>query len=124
MAIITRTSNKDCKAIADIYNHYLGISTMDTEPKNESYYINIKNHQDEMEELWSLKQDGILVTWGIIKKYSDREGYRLTGETSVYCHPDHLNKGYGTQMKKHLMERCKRLGYHHLIARINSEKNI
>ena len=122
--MITLSSRKDCHTIASIYNHYLGKSTMDLEPKDGAYYTNIIDHQDEMEELWSLKKDDMLVAWGIIKKYSDRAGYRLTGETSVYVHPDHLHKGYGTSLKKHLMHRCKTLGYHHLLARINSDNDI
>ncbi len=122
--MITISSRNDCDDIARIYNHYLGKSTMDMEPKTGAYYSDIMDHQDDMEELWSLKQDEELIAWGIIKKYSDRFGYRLTGETSVYVHPDHLNKGNGTELKKYLMLRCKALGYHHLLARINSDNLI
>lgn len=122
--MITLSSRNDCDGIAKIYNHYLGKSTMDMEPKNGAYYSNIIDHQDDMEELWSLKQDEELLAWGIIKKYSDRFGYRLTGETSVYVHPDHLHEGHGTLLKKYLMKRCKALGYHHLMARINSDNHI
>lgn len=122
--MITLSSKLDCQDIAVIYNNYLGKATMDLEPKDGAYYSKILDHQDDMEELWSLKKGEKLIAWGIIKKYSDRAGYRLTGETSVYVHPDHLHEGHGTLLKKHLIKRCKALGYHHLLARINSDNHI
>lgn len=122
-SVIRLASSTDCSHIAAIYNQYLGIATMDLEVKDASYYQNILRKQDDMEELWVLEVDRILA-WGIIKKYSDRAGYRLTGETSVYCHPHFLNKGYGSSLKKHLMQRCKDLGYHHLLARINANNKV
>jgi len=124
MISITKSIHEDCKHIANIYNQYLGKSTMDLIPKKGTYYQDILNKQGDMEELWSMKKSDALIAWGIIKKYSDRAGYRLTGETSVYCHPDHLSKGYGSTLKRHLMERCKTLGYHHLLARINSDNQV
>jgi len=116
-------SQDDCADIASIYNHYLGKSTMDLEVKDESYYQRIIKHQDSMEELW-VTDSAQITAWGIIKKYSDRKGYQYAGETSVYCHPDHLHRGIGTSLKKHLMARCANLGYHHLLARIFSENEI
>ncbi len=114
----------DCHRIAEIYNSYLGISTMDLEEKDGIYYKDFLDHKDQREELWVTRDDNNTVVWGIIKRYSDREGYRTTVETSVYCHPDYLRKGLGTQMKKHLMARCKALGYHHLIAKIQSDNKV
>ena len=117
---IHKADHKDCGEIASIYNYYLGKSTMDLETKTNTYYKSILDHQDEREELWCASIESKIVAWGIIKKYSDREGYKYTAETSVYCHHEHLRKGYGTKMKIHLMQRCRDLNYHHLIARINS----
>lgn len=122
--MISLSTKHDCQDIALIYNHYLGKTTMDLEPKDGKYYSEIIEQQDHMEELWSLKEGDILIAWGIIKKYSDRAGYRLTGETSVYVHHAYLHQGYGTELKKHLIQRCKDLGYHHLLARINSDNLI
>jgi len=115
---------QDCKEIANIYNHYLGISTMDLEEKTGQYYIDIMSKMDDREELWVMRKESQVIVWGIIKKYSDREGYRTTVETSVYCHPDYLRQGHGTKMKIHLMDRCKDLGYHHLIAKIQSDNKV
>ena len=112
-----------CDQIASIYNQYLGKATMDLELKDGGYYKKLLDRQDEMEELW-VDVDTRVDCWGIIKRYSDRLGYRYTGETSVYCHSDKLNQGYGSRMKKHLMNRCRDLGYHHLIARIFADNKV
>ena len=56
--------------------------------------------------------------WGIIKKYSDRMGYRFACETAVYLRRDLTGRGLGTRIKLGLIERCRRYGYHHLVAKI------
>ena len=117
-------SPTDCQRIAEIYNYYIGIATMDLEEKTGSYYQDFLDSKSEREELWVMRDGSNTVVWGIIKKYSDREGYKTTGETSVYCDPDYLKKGHGTRMKKHLMNRCEQLGYHHLLARIQSDNKV
>jgi Sortase and related acyltransferases len=117
---IRRAEVADTEDIAAIYNHYLGISTMDLEKKTSTYYSQWMDQSDQREELWVIAQKP-LICWGIIKLYSDRVGYRRTVETSVYCHPDHRYKGWGPKMKHHLIARCKALGYHHIIARIQSD---
>ena len=121
--MIRKAQNKDCHRIAEIYNYYLGKSTMDLERKDGEYYKNILLNQDPIEELWVVDQKGI-IGWGIIKKYSDRLGYRFTGETSVYIDQEFLGRSVGGQLKRHLMKRCEDLGYHHLIARIFSENDV
>lgn len=117
-------SKADCTEIAEIYNHYLGIATMDLEQKGGKYYEDFLSNKDDREELWVLKDGLKTIVWGIIKLYSDRAGYKTTVETSVYCHPNFLRKGLGTLMKQHLIERCRALGYHHLIAKIQSDNKV
>jgi phosphinothricin acetyltransferase len=118
-AHIRHAEENDCSTIADIYNHYVGKASMDISPKEGSYYLQWLINRDSMEALYvaETKEEGI-IGWGIIKKYSDREGYRYAGETSIFLHPSVLNRGYGRQMKAHLMERCRELGYKHLVAKI------
>lgn len=108
----------DCHDIAKIYNQYLGTATMDTSPKAASYYSDFLEHKHPKEELWVLTARHDIIGWGIIKLYSPKLGYRYTCETSVYIHHDQRAMGYGTRMKIHLIDRCRHLGYHHLLARI------
>lgn len=59
-----------------------------------------------------------VVGWGIVKRYSEREGYRHTGETSVYLRRSHTDQGLGSRLQQALLDRSRELGYHHLVARI------
>lgn len=121
--VIRECRTEDCAAFAEIYNVYVrqGTSTMDTVEKDAAYYEALIASFTERETILTLEEAGRVVGWGIIKRYSDRVGYRVCCETSVYLEPGHLRKGYGSLIKKALIARCRELGYHHLVAKIFSE---
>lgn len=119
----------DTKSIADIYNESImaGDATMDSEAKTEA---DIQGWMDKfsdretilvLEELHDPPAASPVVGWGIIKRYSDRYGYRFCCETAVYLRRSHIGRGYGTRIKNALIERCKVYGYHHLVAKIFAE---
>lgn len=114
----------DCGAIASIYNSYLGYSTMDIEAKKSPYYEDILKGLAERERLYVLEVEDDILGWGIIKLYSDRIGYRTTCETSVYLHPDQRGKGYGSVLKNYIIEVCRKLEYHHLVAKIMADNQV
>ena len=123
--MITREAQaSDCKCIASIYNHYLGKSTMDLEARESEFYEAFIRSKDPREELWIGEVEGAIVGWGIIKLYSPKLGYRYTGETSVYLDSNQLRNGFGTILKKHLLQRCKILNYHNLLARIFANNQV
>lgn len=110
----------DYTKIANIYNEYIqgGGATMDEVLKTAtdiSYWVDNFNDRERLFVLKKLEQ---IIGWGIIKKYSDRSGYRTTCETAVYLTNTQLGKGYGTFFKKYLMQVCQTLGYRHLVAKI------
>lgn len=108
------------EAIADIYNTYItaGNSTME-ERLHTAEHIALWHQQlDARERLLVLNLAGKVIGWGIIRLYSPRAGYRFTCETSVYLAHDARGKGYGTSFKRHLMDVCQTLGYHHIVAKI------
>lgn len=121
-ATIRDCEPSDYAAIAEIYTEYIlkGGSTMDTEPKNEAYIRNLVANFNDREKILVMEQAGYVIAWGIIKRYSDRLGYRVCCETSVYVRGSELRKGHGSSMKKRLIEECRALGYHHLVAKIFS----
>ena len=110
----------DAQAIARIYNEHIpaGASTMDTEPKTVEDMTALIQGFNDRETILMLEDDGDILGWGIIKRYSDRIGYRVSCETSVFLRGDQIRKGYGTRMKLALIDRCKEWGYHHLVAKI------
>jgi phosphinothricin acetyltransferase len=113
----------DSPVIADIYNAYIrqGGATMDTREKSTADMERQIQGFDERETILIMERGSKVLGWGIIKRYSDRVGYRVCCETSVYLRIDELRKGLGTRMKLALIERCKQYGYHHLVAKIFAE---
>ena len=111
----------DYDAIASIYNEYiaLGNATMEEELKTAQHIEKWVQKFHDRERLYVLRDDeNVVIGWGIIKRYSDRDGYRFSCETAVYLTQSELGKGYGTLMKLFLIDRCKEMDYHHLVAKI------
>ncbi|MEO1712769.1 MAG: GNAT family N-acetyltransferase, partial [Bacteroidota bacterium] len=87
----------DYDRIAEIYNVYIaeGGSTMEETPKTGQDIGAWTQKFHSREKLYVLLEENGVIGWGIIKRYSDREGYRFAAETAVYLNPNHLGKGYG-----------------------------
>lgn len=117
---IRKAIETDYQVIADIYNEYitLGTSNMEETHKTATDIAGWVAKFNDREKLYVFTQNEIAIGWGIIKRYSDREGYRFACETAVYFTQTELGKGYGTQMKKFVIEQCKQLQYKHLVAKV------
>lgn len=110
----------DYLAIANIYNEYIinGGATMDEVIKTDKDIAGWVEKFNDRERLFVLKKHSQIIGWGIIKKYSDRSGYKTTCETAIYLTASEKGNGYGTFLKKYVMQVCKDLGYRHLVAKI------
>lgn len=117
---IVSAESADYAAVAEIYNVYIaqGTSTMDETPKTAADIAGWVAKFHDRERLFVLKRQDKVLGWGIIKRYSDREGYRFACETAVYLLPEELGKGLGSMMKRHLIAVCRELAYSHLVAKI------
>ena len=112
----------DTVAVREIYNEHIadGNSTMDLQPKTLAEIEDWFKGFWERELIVMLEDEDNVLGWGIIKRYSDREGYAKACETAIYLRSAETRKGYGTLMKKWIIEKCRELGYHHLVAKIFS----
>jgi len=110
----------DAAVIAEIYNQSIGAAnaTMDDEPKTAAEFRRQMEAFTDREGYWLLDRGEDPIGWGVIKLYSPRAGYSRCAETSVYLDQAETRKGYGSFIKRELIERCKQYGYHHLIARV------
>ena len=115
----------DAAAIAAIINETIesGANTMDLTPKTASDIEYQMRSFDERECFLILERLESPIGYGIIKKYSPKTGYRFAAETSVFLRKAEIRKGYGTHLKTAVIERCRELGYHHLVARIWQSTN-
>jgi len=113
-------SPSDYQQVADIYNEHIGKHNATMEEHHYSYE-DIKEWIEQFndrERLYVVRYDGQLLGWGIIKKYSDRAGYRYSAETAIYLRQDATGKGIGTRFKQYIIDQCRMLKYHHLVAKI------
>ncbi|RMG62392.1 MAG: N-acetyltransferase family protein [Bacteroidetes bacterium] len=113
-------------AIAEIYNQYIlrGNATMDETLKTAADIGGWVEKFHAREALYVQTLADQVIGWGIIKRYSDREGYRFAAETAVYLHADHLGQGHGSTLKRFLIEESRRLNYHHLVAKIFADNQV
>lgn len=117
---IRRHLPQDFQAIADIYNEsiMLGGITMDCEVYSASQMEDMVKKFNQRETLIVGEGENGVLGWGMIKRYTDRFGYRFCCETSIYLKLSQTKKGYGYLLQSTLLERVKAFGYHHVIVRI------
>lgn len=110
----------DAAQLAAIYNETVLArdATMDLLPKDEQYFRELIAALTEREVMIVLADGDHVLGWGRIMRYSDREGYNAACETAVYLRRELRRRGLGTMLKVELIERCRRLGYHHLVAKV------
>lgn len=123
---IIKSTASQYQAIADIYNEYISLhgSTMVEKIHEESDIAKWIGGFNEKECLFSLMKEDQIIGWAVIKRYSERYGYRFAGETSLFITQQYIGKGYGTFFKTFIIQRCRELGYHHLVAKIFSSNQV
>lgn len=110
----------DAPAIAEIYNAYIGNGyiTFDGDAKSAQHFADKIGAGNSAEAYVVAVVDGVVSGYGALFPWSDRCGYKTTGETSVYLHPDVQRRGIGSAIKRALIEQARELGYHHLVAKL------
>jgi len=113
-------TDTDYDIIAEIYNEHIirHISTMDEHQYSGDDISKWVNNFNDRERLYVVSESDQTIGWGIIKKYSDRKGYRFAAETAVYLTESSTGRGIGSQFKEFIISECRTLSYHHLVAKI------
>ncbi len=116
---IRRAVHADCEELASIYQESLdGLDCcMEVQTSTESF-LNLLNGFQDREALLVAQGDDRLYGWATLKRYSDRVGYRVACETSIYMRRRETGRGYGSRLQQALMELAKDFGYHHIVAKI------
>lgn len=118
--IIRTATLADCVAIANIYNQaiQLGGITLDDRHFVAADIQTWIARFGPRETLLVLERRNHVLGWGIIKRYSDRAGYRFCCETSIYLAQSEIGQGYGKRLFQHLIQTVQDFGYHHVVAKI------
>jgi len=112
--------DKDLPAIAEIYNEAIALGgvTMDQDAYTLEDIAAIVKKFNHRETILVAQKEDLVIGWGIIKRYSDRPGYYVCCETSIYFSFSSTGKGYGHSLQSALLEKVKAFGYHHVVAKI------
>jgi L-amino acid N-acyltransferase YncA/GrpB-like predicted nucleotidyltransferase (UPF0157 family) len=126
-SLVTRKAElSDLDAITDIYNEAIltTTATFDTEPKSISERLQWFRSHDERHPIWAAELDGKVVGWISLSKWSERQAYNDTGETSFYVKSEYRGKGIGSALMHMLIHESQQLKYHTIIARIAGESDV
>lgn len=120
--ILRVAERRDAPAIADIYNESIRArdATMEMTEKKTSDIETMIEGLTERERLLVIENGDGVQGWGVLKRYSDREGYRFACETSVYLRRAIAGQrtGIGTALQTALMDLARQLEYHHIVVKI------
>ena len=113
-------TSADWDRLAQIYNEAIhsGRSTMDLIPVDAHYFRKLTDGFTHRECLLVAEHATHIAAWGIVKQYSDRLGYALACETSVYVAEDYHGHGIGTALQTAVIKKAWGFGYRHLVAKI------
>lgn len=117
---VRAATRDDAGRIAAIYSASAAAadSTMDTEPVDAPDVVRWIDRLAPVETILVYDEQGAVLGWGIARRYSERPGYALAAETSVYLDRAHMGRGIGSRIQADLITWCRRAGFHHLVAKI------
>ncbi|MGD6852669.1 MAG: N-acetyltransferase family protein [Candidatus Bathyarchaeia archaeon] len=102
MVTLRKATIGDIEGITEIYNEAIlnTTATFDTQPKTlEEQQKWFQNHQPYL--ILVAMQEGIVVGWASLSKWSDRCAYSSTAEASIYIRKEFRGKGIGSQLLRH-----------------------
>ena len=120
MVTIRPAQSADLNDITEIFNEAILKTTASffIEPRTvDDMAIWLKSH-GERHPVLVAEKNSCVVGWASLTKWSEREAYAGTAETSFYVKESHRGQGIGRQLKQAIIEQARQLGYHTLIARM------
>lgn len=120
MLIIRPATLEDLDAITEIYNDAIldTVATFDTEPKTiEEQKVWFANHVPKYPVLVA-EQDGLVVGWASLGKWSEKLAYSGTTEGSLYVKKEYRGQGIGKRLLEEIIQEGQKAGFHTVVARI------
>jgi len=126
MLTIRQATLSDLDSITGIYNDAIlkTVATFDTETKNLNEQKTWFEEHGPKNPIIVAEQDGIVVGWAALSRYSTRCAYSDTAEISLYVTEEYQNKGIGKKLMKNIVEEGEKAGLHAIIARITDGNQI
>ena len=120
MIIIRKATLDDLAAITEIYNQAIlkTTATFDTEPKSlEEQKVWFESYGPKYPVIVA-EEDGKVIGWVSLSKWSDRCAYSDTAEISLYIDEKERGKGIGRKLLETIVLEGEKAGLHSIIARI------
>lgn len=113
----------DAAAVTDIYNQAVLTTTasFDIEPKSVENRRQWLVERPPRHPVIVAEQDGEVVAWGALSRFSERPAYDATTEISIYVDGAHHRQGLGRALTIALLDAAPGLGLHSILARICTE---
>lgn len=120
MLNIRTASTKDLEEIKTIYNEAIlnTIATFDTEEKSINDQKNWFEEHGSKNPIIVAEENGNILGWAALSKYSTRCAYSDTAEISLYVKNKYQNRGIGKKLIIGIIEEGEKTGLHVIIARI------
>jgi L-amino acid N-acyltransferase YncA len=111
---------EDLGAITEIYNEAIikTVATFDTEPKTFEEQKKWFEEHGSKNLIVVAEQNGVIVGWASLSKWSDRCAYSDTAEISLYVREEYQGKGIGRRLIEAIIKEGANTGLHTIIARI------
>ncbi len=121
---IRLATEADLPAMNDIYNYFVQHCTCTYQEHPETLEARRLwyQHHGGLHPLTVAETGGQVVGWGSLSLYHFRSGFRHTVEDSLYVHHQHHRRGIGSQLLEDLIRRARSIGYHAVMAGIDSEQ--
>jgi L-amino acid N-acyltransferase YncA len=114
-ALIRQAIAADAEAIARIYEHYIGRSSVTFEEQP----VTAEQMGRRMAEVFAsgfpwlvAEEHGIIVGYAYAGRWKDRDAYRFCVESTIYLTPAQSGRGLGKALYRPLIEQLRTLGLH------------
>jgi L-amino acid N-acyltransferase YncA len=126
MPTLRPATTADLPVINAIYNHYVlhSTCTYQTVPSTEQERAEwFASHGPKHPVLVAVDDEsGVVIGWGSISKFHQRQAYENSVEDSIYLHHEWQGRGVGSQILAELLRLAKQLGHHTMLGGIDADQ--
>jgi phosphinothricin acetyltransferase len=121
--VIRRALPGDAEAVAEIYNVAVRetVATFDTVPRSAEGQRALLRAADRGTPILVAQQDGGLIGWAALSRWSKKSGYDGTVEISVYIRQACQGQGHGQRLAGEILRLGREAGLRTVLARIESK---
>ncbi|WAM34837.1 GNAT family N-acetyltransferase [Caldicellulosiruptor morganii] len=122
--VIRKATISDIPQILSIYNYEVlnSTSTFDIRPKSTEDFLKIFDRHGPKNPIYVVENNSkLIIGYGYLSPFSEKEGYSLTVEDSLYIHYLYRGRGIGKMLLKFLIEKAKEDQIKNIIAKICAE---